>query len=192
MKIAGLILAGSLIAGVEPCAAQRPTFGLSKRLGDHPQRLAPYVPSPQAIVDKMLDAANIKQGEILYDLGCGDGRIPITAAQRFKARGVCVEIAEALARAAEERVKRNHLQDSVKVIHGDLMNVDLSNADVVTIYLETGSNDKLKPIFEKSLKPGARVVSHDFAVRGWKPSKVEKLDSFNRSHTIYVYEIGKK
>jgi hypothetical protein len=69
------------------------------------------------------------------------------------------------------------------------MNVNLDAADVVTIYLETGSNEKLKPLFEKALKPGARVVSHDFAVRGWKPARVEKLDSYNRSHTIYVYEM---
>lgn len=190
MKIVGFLLIGGLAASTFPCAAQRPSF--QKRLSDHPQRLAPYVPSPQPIVDKMLEMADIKPGEIVYDLGCGDGRIPITAAQRFKARGVCVEIAEALARAVEQEVKRNNLADLVKVIQADLLTVNLAPADVVTIYLETASNDKLKPIFEKFLKPGARVVSHDFAVRGWKPAKVEKLESFNRSHTIYVYEIAKK
>jgi cyclopropane fatty-acyl-phospholipid synthase-like methyltransferase len=186
MRFAGLLLIGGLIASY-PCAAQRPKLGT--RFESHPQRLAPYVPSPQPIVDKMLEVAQIKPGEVVYDLGCGDGRIPIAAAEKYKARGVCIEIAESIAKQAEEQVKRRNLQDQVKVIHGDLMNVNLDAADVVTIYLETGSNEKLKPLFEKALKPGARVVSHDFAVRGWKPARVEKLDSYNRSHTIYVYEM---
>ncbi|HYZ85504.1 MAG TPA: class I SAM-dependent methyltransferase [Bryobacteraceae bacterium] len=190
MKIPGLLLVGGLVSLSLPCSAQAP---FSKRLGDYPQRLAPYVPSPQAIVDKMLEMAELKPGELLYDLGCGDGRIPITAAQRYRARGICVEIAEALVRSAEQQVRRANLQDLVKVIHADIMEVDLNSADVVTIYLETSSNDKLKPVFERKLKPGARVVSHDFAVRGWTPIRTEKLESYNRSHIIYVYEMpGRK
>lgn len=135
----------------------------------------------------MLDVAGVRSGETVYDLGCGDGRILITAAQRFKAKGVGVEISDKLVRSTTEQIKRLNLQDQVKVIHGNLLDVNLQGADVVTLYLETASNDMLRPNLEKQLKPGTRVVSHDFAVRGWKPAKVEKIESYNRKHTIYLY-----
>ena len=159
---------------------------------EHAQNLAPYVVSPQPIVDRMLDIAGIKPGEVIYDLGCGDGRILITAAKRFKAKGVGVELSQKLVDSTSDAVRRMNLQDEVKIIQGDLMNVNLQPADVVTIYLETGSNNLLKPNLEKYLKPGARVVSHDFEVRGWKPDKVEKINSHNRNHTIYLYTMPPK
>lgn len=173
-----------LFVGLLPCAAQ---IRLSRDWREHAQNLAPYVTSPQPIVDRMLDMAAVKAGETVYDLGCGDGRILITAAQRFKAKGVGVELSEKLVRSTMETVKRMNLQDQVKIIHGDLREVNLQPADVVTIYLETGTNDLLKPNLEKYLRPGARVVSHDFEVRGWKPTQVEKITAYNRTHTIYVY-----
>jgi cyclopropane fatty-acyl-phospholipid synthase-like methyltransferase len=154
---------------------------------EHSQNLAPFVPSPQPIVDRMLDIAGVKAGDTVYDLGCGDGRILITAAQRFKAKGVGVELSEKLVSSTKDALKRMNLQDEVKIIHGHLLEVNLQPADVVTIYLETSSNDLLRPNLEKYLKPGARVVSHDFEVRGWKPTKVEKIASHNRNHTIYLY-----
>jgi hypothetical protein len=91
-----------------------------------------------------------------------------------------------------ETIKRLNLQDQVTVRKGNLLETDLSDADVVTIYLETGSNDLLRPVLEKFLKHGARVVSHDFEVRGWTPAKVEKIHAYNRNHIIYLYEIGKR
>jgi SAM-dependent methyltransferase len=156
-------------------------------VGEHAQNLAPFVASPQPIVDRMLDVAAVKAGETVYDLGCGDGRILITAAKRFNAKGVGVELSEKLVNATNEAIRRMNLQDQVKIIHGNLLEVNLQPADVVTIYLETNSNDLLRPNLEKSLKPGSRVVSHDFAVRGWKPTKVEKINAHNRNHTIYLY-----
>ena len=96
-------------------------------------------------------------------------------------------MSEKLVASTNDTIKRANLQDDVKIIHGNLLEVNLQPADVVTIYLETNSNDMLRPNFEKYLKPGARVVSHDFEVRGWKPTKVEKINSHNRNHTIYLY-----
>lgn len=135
----------------------------------------------------MLEAAGLKPGEMVYDLGCGDGRIVITAAREYKAKGVGVELSERLAREAEDQVRKLGLANRVSIIHGDLLNVDLRSADVVTLYLLTDVNDRLKPVLEKELRPGARVVSHDFMIRGWKPWRTERVDVTNRTHMIYVY-----
>jgi cyclopropane fatty-acyl-phospholipid synthase-like methyltransferase len=149
------------------------------------------VPSPQPVVEKMLEAAGLKPGETVYDLGCGDGRILITAAERFKAKGVGVELSARLVKEAQEMVRRRGLQNWVTIIQGDLLEADVSPADVVTLYLLTSSNARLQPRLEQALKPGARVVSHDFAMRGWEPARVEKVQVSNRTHTIFVYEIKK-
>lgn len=180
MRITIALLLGVLAAAQPP----RP-----RELRQEAHNLAPFVASPQPIVDKMLDIAGVRPGEVVYDLGCGDGRILITAAQRYKAKGVGIEISNRLVRMTTDTVRRLNLQDQVTVRQGHLLDANLSDADVVMIYLETGSNELLKPNLEKYLKPGARVVSHDFEVRGWKPSKVEKINAFNRNHTIYLYEM---
>jgi tRNA A58 N-methylase Trm61 len=180
MKLFAVVLLAAL-----PCAAQG-AFG-HKSSEYYKKSLAPYVVSPQQIVDKMLEAASIKPGETVYDLGCGDGRVLITAAQRFGAKAVGVELSPSVAKTAEENVKRQNLQNEVKVIQGDLMAVNLAPADVVTIYLETSSNDLLRPNLEKSLRPGSRVISYEFPVPGWKPKHVEKISAYNRTHQIYIY-----
>lgn len=158
-------------------------------INEHTRSLAPFVPSPQPIVERMLAAADLKPGETLFDLGCGDGRVLITAARKFGAKAVGIELSPKLVEAANEQIKAMRLEDQVKVIQGDLMEADLRSADVVTIYLLTHSNDKLRPNLEKYLKRGARVVSHDFQVRGWKPIRVDKLEVYRRTHSIYVYEM---
>ncbi|MCX6622653.1 MAG: methyltransferase domain-containing protein [Acidobacteria bacterium] len=160
-----------------------------QQIGTH-QNLAPFVPSPQPVVERMLEAARVKPGETVYDLGCGDGRIVITAAQKFSANGVGVELSPRLVKEAINRIRQLGLESSVQIVQGDLLEVDISGADVVTLYLETLSNDKLRPKLEKSLKPGARVVSYEFKVRGWTPLRVEKVFAYNREHNIYVYSIG--
>ena len=129
-------------------------------------RLAPYVTSPQRAVDKMLEMAGLISGETLYDLGCGDGRILITAAQKYHVKAVGVEISDRLARTAEDNVKALGLEDRVKVVHGDFMQVDLSPADVVTLYLMTTAIESLRPNLEKYLKKDARVVSYDYPIPG--------------------------
>jgi protein-L-isoaspartate O-methyltransferase len=154
--------------------------------------LAPYVVSPQEIVDRMLEIANLKAGETLYDLGSGDGRILFTAAQRYHAKAVGVEISDRLVRTTNDRIAQLGLQNLVTVIHGDLLQVDLTPADVVTIYLMTNSNELLRPNLEKYLKSGARVVSHEYQVPGWKPRYVEKVDPDTRGHMIYLYTMPPK
>jgi ubiquinone/menaquinone biosynthesis C-methylase UbiE len=170
------------------CAA--PAF--SQRTKHYSNSLAPYVVSPQAIVDRMLELADVKPNEILYDLGSGDGRILITAVQRFRAKAVGVEISDALVSSATDRIQRLGLQNDARVIHADMLQVDLSPADVVTIYLATDSNEILRPNLEKYLKKGARVVSHDYAVMGWKPKLVDKEVPEARGHVIYLYEMPAK
>ena len=156
------------------------------------ENLAPYIPSPQLVVERMLELARVKPGETVYDLGSGDGRILFTAAQKFKAKAVGIELSPDLCRSTEAKIARLGLQDQVKVVHASLLKVDLSPADVVTVYLLTSSNDRLKPNLEKYLKRGARVVSNDFEIRGWKPSEVATIKAGGMTHTIYLYEIGKK
>ena len=124
----------------------------------------------------------------VFDLGCGDGRVLITAAQQFNAHAVGYEISEKLVRKATDRVTRLGLQDKVKIIHGDLMKADLSGADVVVIYLLTLSNDMLRPHLEKEMRPGSRVVSYSFQVPGWTPQRVDRTDE-HEGHSIYVYEM---
>jgi len=151
-------------------------------------KLAPYVPSPQPIVERMLELASVKPGETVFDLGCGDGRVLITAVQRYKAKAVGIEISQKLVQQTQERVQRLGLENKITVIQGDLRQADLSGADVVVMYLLTLSNEEIRPRLEKLLKPGARVVSYSYAVPGWKPLRTDKTDE-RHGHTIYVYEM---
>jgi len=154
--------------------------------------LAPYVVSPQAIVDRMLEMADLRPGETLYDLGSGDGRILLTAVQRFRAKAVGIEISDALVDSTNTRIIKFGLQNEAKVIHADFLQVDLSPADVVTMYLATDANEMVRPNLEKYLKPGARVVSHDYAVPNWKPKLVDKEVPEAKGHVIYLYQIAAK
>ncbi len=163
--------------------------GFSQRYKHYSSSLAPYVVSPQQIVDRMLELADLKSSETLYDLGSGDGRILITAVQRYRAKAVGVEISDALVSSTTDRILRLGLQNEARVIHSDMLLVDLSPADVVTIYLATDSNEILRPNLEKYLKPGARVVSHDYAVMGWKPKLIDKDLPEARGHVIYLYQM---
>src|ERR1700736_4204936 len=113
--------------------------------------LGPYLPSPQLVVERMLQAAQIKPGETVYDLGSGDGRIIITAAQMFKANAVGIELSDILCKSTLKKIAALHLESQVKIIHGNALKVDLSPADVVTLYLLTSSNARLRPILEKDL-----------------------------------------
>jgi len=153
--------------------------------------LAPYVVSPQEIVERMLELADLNPGERLYDLGSGDGRILITAVTRFKAKAVGVEISDDLVNSTNARIRRLGLDNDAQVIHGNFLDVDLSPADVVTLYLATDANEMLRPNLEKYLKRGSRVVSHDYAVPGWKPTLVDK-DPGIHGHLIYLYEMPPK
>ena len=155
------------------------------------ENLGPPIPTPQSVVERMLDAARVKPGDVVYDLGSGDGRIVIMAAQKYGARGVGVELMPDIARKARDRVRMLGLSDRITIIEGSALRVDLSPADVVTMFFLTNSNDRLRPNLEKHLKTGARVVSNEFPVRGWKPSEVVHVRLGKMEHTIYVYEMGR-
>ncbi|HUA59860.1 MAG TPA: methyltransferase domain-containing protein [Verrucomicrobiae bacterium] len=169
-----------LLVSAVPAAAQK--FGAA-------ENLAPYIPTPEVIVDRMLDVAHIKAGETVYDLGSGDGRVVIAAAEKYGARAVGVEIRPDLCRQAEARIKALGLEDRVKMVEGSALRVDLSPADVVTMYFLTTSNERLKPNLEH-MKAGSRVVSNEFPVKGWKPVEVVHVKTGSMEHTIYVYQIG--
>jgi len=162
--------------------------GMSQKFGA--ADLAPYIPTPQIIVERMLEAGRVTAGDVVYDLGSGDGRIVITAAQKFGARAVGVELRPELCKIARDKIHALGLEGRVSMIEGNMMHVDLSPATVVTMFLMTSSNERLKPNLEKYLKPGARVVSNEFPIRGWKPMEALVVKTGSMEHTIYVYEVG--
>ena len=153
------------------------------------EKLAPYYPTPETIVEKMLQLGGLKAGEKMFDLGSGDGRIVIMAAQRFHADATGIELDDDLWKQSTERIKSLGLAKTARIIHGDILRQDVSSADLVTVYLLPSSNDKVRPMLEKQLKKGCRVVAHDFGISGWTPEKEEQIedDGEGRSHTLYLY-----
>ena len=158
--------------------------------GQEPAKLAPYYPTPETIVVKMLELGGLKPGEKMFDLGSGDGRIVIAAAQKFHAAAVGVELDKDLCRQSLERIRKLGLKKNAKIVEGDIFKQDYSSADLVTVYLLPNSNDKVQPLLERQLKKGARVVAHDFEFRGWTPARVEDIedDGEGRSHTLFLYK----
>ena len=154
--------------------------------------IAPFVPSPIPVIQYMLQLAELKPGEVLFDLGAGDGRTVIMAAKTFSARAVGVELREDLAKKALSTIHDNGLADRVTIVNGDMFNVNLTSADVVFLYLTTSANEKIRPKLETELKKGVRVVSHDYEIVGWKPVKVDNFCENPQlgypSHTIYLYK----
>ena len=167
-------------------AAFTPAFGQSKY-----NKLAPYVSSPQRVVERMLEMAAVKSSDTVFDLGCGDGRVLFTAVQKYRAKAVGIEIDPKLVEATRDQAQKMAMGNRVRVVQGNLLEADLSEADVVTLYLLTQSNEMLRPRLEKMLRPGARVVSYDYAVPGWKPKWVERVEDASRmhDHVIYLYEM---
>jgi ubiquinone/menaquinone biosynthesis C-methylase UbiE len=151
--------------------------------------VAPFVQTPIEVAKKMLELSELKAEENLFDLGCGDGRLILLAAKDIGAKATGIDLREDLLERAKTEIVRLGLQDKVKVIKGNFFDVDVSPANVVTLYLTSSANERLRPKLEKELKVGCRVVSHDFKVPGWKPSMVydELL-----GHTIYTYRIGEQ
>jgi SAM-dependent methyltransferase len=158
----------------------------------NPDTLAPDFPTPQAVVDRMLSLASVKATDVVYDLGCGDGRILISAAQNYHCRAVGVELSRDIYDRTCQRIKSLGLTDQISVIHGNVLQTDFSSADVVTLYLMTSTNERLRPLMERYLKPGSRVVSHDYEVHGWKPVKEEAVAVDGRPHKIFLYVMKPK
>jgi uncharacterized protein (TIGR03000 family) len=147
-----------------------------------------YVPTPQAVVDKMLQMAEVKKDDLVYDLGCGDGRIVVTAAKKHGSKAVGFDIDPDRVKEARENVRKNGVGDLVTIKQEDIFKQDLSQANVVTLYLLPELNVRLIPQLEK-LKPGSRIVSHDFNMKGVKPKQVVTMDAAEdgREHTIYLW-----
>jgi 16S rRNA A1518/A1519 N6-dimethyltransferase RsmA/KsgA/DIM1 with predicted DNA glycosylase/AP lyase activity len=154
------------------------------------ENMAPNIPTPQILVDRMLSVAGVEPSDVVYDLGSGDGRIVITAAQKFGARAVGIELIPALCATARRRVKDLGLEDRVEIVQGSFLHADLKPATVVTMYLLTSSNERLKPNLEKDLKPGVRVVSNDYPIRGWRESRLVMVKTGSAEHRIYLYKMG--
>lgn len=151
------------------------------------KKIVPFVPSPPEVVDKMIDLAAVKKGDVVYDMGSGDGRIVIAAAKKG-ARAVGFEIDGDLVKESRENIRKAGVQNLAEIRQQDILTVDFSPATVVTMYLLPDVNLKLKPNLLKQLKPGSRVVSHSFDMGDWKPDKVERVDG----RTINVWVIPAK
>jgi ribosomal protein L11 methylase PrmA len=147
-----------------------------------------FVPTPQEVVEDMLRLANVKKGDVLYDLGSGDGRIPITAARLYGVRGVGIDIDPARIREAQDNARKNGVESLVQFRQEDLFKSDFREATVVTLYLLPDLNVKLRPRLLADLKPGTRIVSHQFDMGEWKP--VKKLESHGR--TVYFWVVPER
>jgi predicted RNA methylase len=162
---------------------------LTAQSGDA-EKLAPYYPTPETIVDKMLSLGELKAGEKMYDLGSGDGRIVIVAARKFHAEAVGVELDKDLCRQSSAKILKLGLDRTAHIVNGDLLKQNYSSADLVTVYLLPDAvNNKVQPLLDRQLKKGARIVAKDFDFRNWTPEKVENIadDGEGRSHTLYLY-----
>ena len=162
---------------------------------DFPEEI-PFVPTPMEVVDKMLDLAEVKKGDVLYDLGSGDGRIVIRAAKKYGVRAVGIEMDQILLQKARQDAKAAGVSHLVDFRAEDALQTDLSRATVVTLYMLPWFNEKIKPNLKKYLKPGARIVAHDFGIEGWQPDKTEKLSNPEKKaggyvhyHTLYLWRI---
>jgi trans-aconitate methyltransferase len=174
----GLVLAGSSLAQQQ-----------LKPLDKEPE--VPYVPTHERVVAEMLKVANVGKNDVLYDLGSGDGRIPITAAKRFGTRGVGVDVDPARITEARENAKKAGVADKVRFMQQDLFETDIKEATVVTLYLLPDVNLRLRPKLLADLKPGTRVVSHNYDMGDWKPLKTITV-KVPEEHTIYFWVVPPK
>ena len=170
----GLFVALALIA-VPAAIAQKPLIDV------------PYVPTPSAVVEEMLKVAHVGKDDVIYDLGCGDGRIVITAAQKYGARGVGVDINEERINESNENARKAGVTDRVKFLRQDLFETDLREATVVTLYLLPSINERLKPKLFHELKPGTRVVSHAFDMGEWFPDKILRVSAGGDPDSMIYY-----
>jgi cyclopropane fatty-acyl-phospholipid synthase-like methyltransferase len=181
-------------------AALLATFALSLMAvnyaaADFPEEI-PFVPTPIDVVDRMLELAEVKKGDVVYDLGSGDGRIVIRAAKKYGVRAVGIEMDRLLLAQARQDAKAAGVSHLVEFRAEDAMKVDLSKATVVTLYMLPWFNEAMKPSFKRYLKPGARIVAHDFGIEGWDPDKTVKLPDPEKKvgglihyHTLYLWKM---
>ena len=175
----------SLVLAQHPASAEPPPPARGPR--------TPFVPSPQDVVEKMLELAKVKKADLVVDLGCGDGRIVVTAARKYGCKSIGYDLDKECLRKAEESVGKNQLGDQVRIIREDIFNVDLSQVDVVTLYLWPSANEKLIPQLEK-MKPGSRIVAHAIAIPGVVPDRVIPFTSQDdgQERKLYLWTLPLK
>jgi 23S rRNA G2445 N2-methylase RlmL len=155
-----------------------------------PAVLAPYSPTPMDVVERMLAFAGVGPTDVVYDLGCGDGRIVIEAARKFGARGVGIDIDPALIERAQSNAKQAGVESRVTFRVQDAMTVNVSDATVVTLYLLAASNVKLRPILTRDLRPGSRIVAHNYPIGDWEPDVVDTFtDNAGSKRTLFLWKI---
>jgi SAM-dependent methyltransferase len=183
----GMLCVAFLLGGQAAIAGGPSTAPLLLAQSESPQRPpdVPFVATPGEVVDQMLRLGKVGRNDVLYDLGSGDGRIVIAAAKRFGTRGLGVDIDPVRVREARENATKEGVADKVKFVQQDLFHTDLSQATVVTLYLLPKINLKLRPKLQRELKPGARVVSHNYDMGDWKPDQVVEVGN----HTVYLWVI---
>lgn len=184
--------------GEPPSAAQSaPPGEVISLVTEGSEKVAPsrspdvlYVPTPEAVVDRMLQLARVGKGDVVYDLGCGDGRIVVTAAERYGAHAIGYDIDPVRVAEARKNVLDHHVEHLVQIEQRDIFSLDLSAASVVTLYLLPELNVKLLPQLER-MKPGSRIVSHDFDIAGVVPKELVLLgpDAKGVGHSIYFFEV---
>ena len=175
------VLWATMIAIVNGCGATLPIWTHGE---------VPFVPTPPEVIDRMLELARVKSGDLIYDIGSGDGAIIIYAAKKYGARGVGIEIDGDLVLKARNNAFKENVEHLVEFREQDAFTVDASSATVVTLYMLPEFNAKLRPILDRQLKPGTRVVSHDFAISGWVPERIERLPgNMLHDHTVLLFEI---
>ena len=154
------------------------------------QSLAPYVPSPPEVVDRMLELAGVTAADVVYDLGCGDGRIPIAAAKKYGARGVGLDIDPKRIEEARANARTAGVEHLVEFRLDDVLTADVSEASVVTLYLLSSSNAKLRPLLTRTLRPGSRIVSHAFSMgTEWPADRVDRfVTSAGDEITLYLWK----
>ncbi|MGB9606884.1 MAG: SAM-dependent methyltransferase, partial [Bryobacteraceae bacterium] len=148
----------------------------------------PYVPTPHDVVEQMLKLAGVKKGDVVYDLGCGDGRIVVMAAQKFGARGVGIDINPERIAEAKQNAEQAGVADRVKFFQQNLFDADIREATVVTLYLLPSVNLRLRPKLQHDLKPGTRIVSHSFDMGDWKPDK--EIEYNGRKLYLWIIKPG--
>lgn len=176
--IGALALAG--LVSVSPLSAQQRAL----RSPD-----VPYEPSPPEVVQAMLKLGQIKSGNVVYDLGCGDGRVVIAAVKKLGARGVCVDIDPKRIAEARQNAAKAGVTDRMRFLNQDLFTTDFSDADVVMLFLWPNVNLALRPKLQKELKPGTRVVSHEHTMGDWKPEETLRITEGGHTHPVYLWTI---
>jgi len=179
-RFAVFALLPAILLFCEPATSQTtPLSPAQSDSGKYLEHLVPFVPTPLDVAQKMLEVAKVQPDDVVYDLGSGDGRIVILAAQKFGARAVGVELNSDLYEESSERIRKLGLQGRAQILHENMFEVNVRHATVVTLYLLTKVNERLRPMLASQLRSGARIVSHDFQVPGWEPEQTVDYISKN-------------